>query len=130
MEELIELWRSAVQLEWRVACVRIPRFPIGAVQRARQRDAEAKGSAQLLLPMERTEECCSTVKSDVGGGMWDVGRPPTSDLPRPTHWDELPIVLTDGASTRPKLRAAAALAARSLGRVLAPSVRTMGSSSQ
>ena len=43
-----------MQSEWRVACVRIPRFPIGAVWRAvRRGDAgtDAVG-AQLLLPLQ------------------------------------------------------------------------------
>ena len=42
-----------MQSEWRVACVRIPRFPIGAVWRAARR-GEAGGpthDAQLLLPL-------------------------------------------------------------------------------
>jgi protein ImuB len=83
-----------VRTEWRVACVRIPRFPIGAVLRAKHRaDSESPGVVQLLLPMESTapEGCSSTVEP---------------------HWDEKPTVLTDGATTRPKIRAATAAAAR------------------
>ena len=80
--------------EWRVACVRIPRFPIGAVLRARQRaDSEKRDGAQLLLPMEATTAACSS-------------------SPEPPHWDEQLHALTDGATTRPKLRAVTAAAAR------------------
>ena len=41
-----------MQSLWRVACVRIPRFPIGAVWRAVQRAGSGTGGAgaQLLLP--------------------------------------------------------------------------------
>jgi protein ImuB len=82
-----------VQTEWRVACVRIPRFPIGAVQRARRLGKQSRDGAQLLLPMEATTGGCSS----------------PADEP---HWDESLIVLTDGAPTRPKLRAVSAAAAR------------------
>ena len=84
-----------MQTEWRVACVRIPRFPIGAVQRARQLGKESRDGAQLLLPMEATTGECSS----------------PADTP-PPHWDESLIVLTDGAPTRPKVRAVSAAAAR------------------
>jgi protein ImuB len=81
--------------EWRVACVRIPRFPIGAVLRAHQRaDSEKRDGGQLLLPMETTTAACSS-----------------SAEPLP-HWDEQLHALTDGATTRPRLRAVTAAAAR------------------
>jgi protein ImuB len=53
-----------VQTEWRVACVRIPRFPIGAVFRARTEAGSGKGDAQLLLSLEekKREGCCSTAE--------------------------------------------------------------------
>jgi protein ImuB len=79
--------------EWRVACVRIPRFPIGAVRRAQHRaDSEKRDGAQLLLPMEATTAACSSSVEP--------------------HWDEQLHALTDGATTRPKLRAVTAAAAR------------------
>jgi protein ImuB len=81
--------------EWRVACVRIPRFPIGAVLRARHRaDLEKRDGGQLLLPMEATTAACS------------------SSAEPPPHWDEELHALTDGATTRPRLRAVTAAAAR------------------
>src|SRR5687767_10871935 len=89
-------------MEWRVACVRIPRFPIGAVQRARRRDELGKGDAQLVLPME-AEGCCSTADSLKGGDR---------TCPQLKHWDELPIALTDGSPNRPRLRGVTAAAAR------------------
>ena len=80
--------------EWRVACVRIPRFPIGAVLRARRRaDSEKRDGGQLLLPMETTTAACSSSVE-------------------PPHWDDQLHALTDGATTRPKLRAVTAAAAR------------------
>ena len=79
--------------EWRVACVRIPRFPIGAVQRARRLGKESRDGAQLLLPMEATTGECSSPADE-------------------RHWDEALVVLSDGAPTRPKLRAVSAAAAR------------------
>ena len=82
-----------MRTEWRVACVRIPRFPIGAAQRARHRTAsEKRDGGQLLLPMETTPAACSS----------------SAD----THWDEQLLVLNDGAETRPKLRGVTAAAAR------------------
>ena len=86
-----------MQTEWRVACVRIPRFPIGAVQRARRLGGSlTKGDVQLLLPMEDTTGGCSS----------------PADAPGEPHWDDTPIVLTDGAPTRPRLRGVTAAAAR------------------
>ena len=80
-----------MQTEWRVACVRIPRFPIGAVWRAK-REAESKGDAQLLLSLEKPSAagCSSTADG----------------------WDERLLALTDGAPNRPKLRSVSAAAAR------------------
>ena len=51
-EERITQWRLVVQSMWRVACVRIPRFPIGAVWHR----AIAEGSAQLLMPPGSDEQ--------------------------------------------------------------------------
>ena len=89
-------WRWVVKTEWRVACVRIPRFPIGALQRARQRGALGKADVQLLLPMMEAGGFCST--DDTRG----------QDL----HWDDALLAVTDGAATRPKLRSVSAAVAR------------------
>jgi protein ImuB len=95
--------------EWRVACVRIPRFPIGAVLRAQHRaDLEKQDGGQLLLPMETTTAACCN-SAEVGSGKSEVG----AHSPLPTlHWDDELHALTDGATTRPKLRAVTAAAAR------------------
>src|SRR5688572_15557679 len=77
-------------MEWRVACVRIPRFPIGAVQRVHRQGDPGKGDAQLVFPME-VEACCSTAER---------------------HWDERSLALTDGSPNRPRLRSVSAAAAR------------------
>src|SRR4051812_44574864 len=89
-------WRWVVRTEWRVACVRIPRFPIAAALRAR-RDAEnGTAGAQLLLTLESpTAAACSSSAS-----------------PDEKHWDESLLVVSDGAAHRPKLRAVSAAAAR------------------
>src|SRR5437867_7370214 len=65
--EFIEPWRSAVQLEWRVGCVRIPRFPIGAVWRAARRGDLGASDVQLLLPFQRE------VRREAGSGEGEVG---------------------------------------------------------
>ena len=119
--------------EWRVACVRIPRFPIGAVLRARHRaDSEKRDGGQLLLPLNR-EECSSTAEfsavakrpvkfsAALRAGEVAVTPPRQSRAENSTgpegaaenwHWDEQFHALTDGATTRPKLRAVTAAAAR------------------
>lgn len=87
-----------MQSLWRVACVRIPRFPIGAVWRAVRRGDSGTGAvaAQLLLP-------------------FTAPPPPSSSNPQPSapeHWDDVPIVLTDGAGAQKRLRAVSAAAGR------------------
>lgn len=91
-----------MQSLWRVACVRIPRFPIGAVWRAVRRgdSGTAARDAQLLLPLTPpTLPSSSNPRAS--------SEPPSST---PEHWDDLPIVLTDGAQKR--LRAVSAAAGR------------------
>ena len=85
-----------MQTEWRVACVRIPRVPIGALRRAQRRGALGKGDVQLLLPMMPEGGSSSTADSINGG----------------RHWDDELLAVTDGAATRPKLRSVSAAAAR------------------
>lgn len=91
-----------MQSLWRVACVRIPRFPIGAVWRAVQSGDSAMGAAdaQLLLPF--------TAPSSPSSSSQARSSAPPSNAPE--HWDELPIVLTDATSRR--LRAVSAAAGR------------------
>ena len=131
-----------MQLEWRVACVRIPRFPIGAVWRAARRGDLGATDVQLLLPFrseeggEREEKgrltnLASAVFSLASGGApnrssaSETGSPlppspsPTSLSPPTSHWDELPIVLTEpggaglhASGGRRRLRAVSAAAAR------------------
>jgi protein ImuB len=87
-----------VQTEWRVACVRIPRFPIGAVQRAQRRGVLGKADVQLLLlPIQE--------------GRAPAGVASSSPVDA-KHWDDSLLVLTDGSPTRPKLRTVSAAAAR------------------
>lgn len=120
--------------EWRVACVRIPRFPIGAVLRARHRaDSEKRDGGQLLLPLIQGE-CCSSAEEFSAPGSAGVKdsaalragevavTPPRrsraenftgrATAAENSHWDEQFHALTDGATTRPRLRAVTAAAAR------------------
>ena len=96
-----------MQSAWRVACVRIPRFPIGALwdgagvgevggkERA-ARDAEP----QLELPMPPAR-----VAEGLPAG---VASPSLAAAAREAHWDDRPIALVDGG----RLRAATAAAGR------------------
>jgi protein ImuB len=81
-------------MEWRVACVRIPRFPIGAVQRAVRAGGTRGAATQLSLwsstEFFRRDEAAESEK----------------------HWDEQLIGLSDNAPTRPRLKSATAAAAR------------------
>jgi protein ImuB len=106
------LWRYAVQTEWRVACVRIPRFPIGAVWRAKRRAESEREDAQLLLTLEsrRTAACSSTADRCHPEPL--ACHPDRSEGSAVAHWDDSHLVLTDGGATRPKLRTVSAASAR------------------
>ena len=95
-----------MQSLWRVACVRIPRFPIGAVWRAvrREETGTATRDGQLLLPL--TPPSAESPLSS-GHPLRQSAAPPSS---APAHWDESPIALTD--ATRKRLRAVSAAAGR------------------
>jgi protein ImuB len=88
-------------MEWRVACVRIPRFPIGAVQRAQRRGDLGKADVQLLL---------MSIQEDLGRAGAACSSPAKTN--NGIHWDDTLLVLTDGAPNRPKLRSVSAAAAR------------------
>ena len=94
-----------MQSEWRVACVRIPRFPIGAVWRAARRGETGVPThdAQLLLPL---------TSPDAAPPVSLSSRPRSSapPSPAPEHWDDHPIALIDSGGKR--LRAVSAAAAR------------------
>jgi protein ImuB len=95
-----------VQSEWRVACVRIPRFPIGAVWRAARR-GETGGpthDAQLLLPLTLPDAAPPRTPSS---SLPPSSAPPS---PAPEHWDEHPVALIDAGGKR--LRAVTAAAGR------------------
>jgi len=95
-----------VQSEWRVACVRIPRFPIGAVWRAARR-GETGGpthDAQLLLPLTLPDAAPPRTPSS---SLPPSSAPPS---PAPEHWDEHPVALIEAGGTR--LRAVTAAAGR------------------
>ena len=115
-----------MQLEWRVACVRIPRFPIGAVWRAARRGDLGVRDVQLLLPFQMREAIGLTRHEPAPERFRESGDAPsrimeaTSTLPAPRplpgHWDEQPIVLTEAtgsaAAGRRRLRAVSAAAGR------------------
>ena len=79
---------------WRIACVRIPRFPIAAVWRDRERRAMASAPPQLALPLSSPPS---------GAGERRALQPP---------WDERPVVLVDGTRVRAVSSAAARAGAR------------------
>ena len=98
-----------MQSEWRVACVRIPRFPIGAVWRAARR-GETGGpthDAQLLLPLTLPDAGPPRTPSS---SLPPSSAPPS---PAPEHWDDHPIALIDAGGKR--LRAVSAAAAARTG---------------
>ena len=119
-----------MQLEWRVACVRIPRFPIGAVWRAARRGDLGASDVQLLLPFQLSGERLTSgsprASSPESGGAPSPSTgsaiatvPPTERSPAaaPGHWDDSPIVLTEAAGPkttpgRRRLRAVSAAAGR------------------
>lgn len=91
-----------MQSQWRVACVRIPRFPIGAVWRAARRgEVGTPGAgAQLLLPLMSPADTPPSAPNRPGSSA-----PPS---PAPAHWDEHRIALTNAARTRVQAASAAA----------------------
>jgi protein ImuB len=95
-----------VQSEWRVACVRIPRFPIGAVWRAARRGetGEPTPDAQLLLPLTLPD---AAPPRSAPSSLLLNSAPPS---PAPAHWDEHPVALIEAGGKR--LRAVTAAAAR------------------
>ena len=84
-----------MQSEWRVACVRIPRFPIGAVWRAARRGetGEPTPDAQLHLPL---------TLPDAPSPRTNPGSPSNSapPSPAPAHWDEHPVALINAGKKR------------------------------
>ena len=114
-----------MQLEWRVACVRIPRFPIGAVWRAARRGDLGVGGLQLLLPFQPETASLTTRASgherfpENGGApsrIMEPALPLAVAPPLAGHWDDHPIVLTEATGTaatgRRRLRAVSAAAGR------------------
>ena len=91
-----------MQSLWRVACVRIPRFPIGAVWRAARRGetGTAGVGGQLLLPL-------SVPEASLPANPRGSSAPPSN---APAHWDDVAIALTDAAGKR--LQAVSAAAGR------------------
>jgi protein ImuB len=105
-----------MQPRWRVACVRIPRFPIGAVWR-NAIDAE-KSSTQLSFALEPTAPPQPspriTPPSHTNGVAPKHPEDGSSDQPKKKpFWDEEPIVLVEVQ----RVRAATAAAGRSRIRV-------------
>ena len=94
-----------MQSVWRVACVRIPRFPIGAVWQRAEEERRARMDRQdqqlSLLPVPEAAPPSVLTADGSSSPISDA----SSSLP---HWDELPIALTDGT----RLRAVTAAAGR------------------
>jgi protein ImuB len=110
-----------MQSRWRVACVRIPRFPIGAVWR-NATDAE-KSSTQLSLGLQAPtalpqQSPLTTPRFHTN----DAAPKPLEDgskaqPKKKPFWDEEPIVLVEGQRGGGDVRAATAAAGRSRIRV-------------
>jgi protein ImuB len=105
-----------VQLAWRVACVRIPRFPIGAVWSeaagaARRGAGEATSQLDLGLPADPSAR---DAIGHAGSADWSVGAPPlaTRHSALALHWDDQLIALTDGGRLRLVTLAAGRLGVR------------------
>lgn len=124
-----------MQSEWRVACVRIPRFPIGAVWRDREerrRAEEERRATQLTLALDGRDsglegpgsgEVARRSEPEAKAG---AGRHPPAPNPEPRtpvfHWDDHQLALADGetlravssgavrARVRPEMKVAAARA--------------------
>lgn len=100
-----------MQSEWRVACVRIPRFPIGAVwheQEERRRAEEERRTKQLTLPLEDGRDSGFGIpgprvvapESEVKAGP-DRYRTPKPEPRTPVlHWDDQQLALADGETLR------------------------------
>ena len=109
-----------MQSLWRVACVRIPRFPIGAVWRAARRGeigtlGGPPGSSQLQLPLlprplDRPESAAVTPGTAPVPAADVRPSPSPAPAPAPAHWDDMPIALT--AANGLRLRAVSAAAGR------------------
>ena len=116
-----------MQSEWRVACVRIPRFPIAAVWRSARRGDLGASSVQLLLPFQSLGESTSpgrpSPSREPSSSPTSAAAPsrsmarsdastPNAPAPGERHWDDHPIALTEGSGTHRRLRAVSAAAAR------------------
>ncbi len=99
-----------MQSEWRVACVRIPRFPIGAVWRqierrelARAIQAEPQLTLSLSEPVPGRDDAGKRVSGLKGSSALTTA---------PGHWDTRPIVLVDDQRIRTASAAAGQLRVR------------------
>src|SRR6185437_14086528 len=95
-EDVEQPWRSSMSSVWRVACVRIPRFPIAAAWSARAAGAEC------LTPASRRRAPSSPAP---GAPPSRPSSPSSSWAP---VWDEQPLALVDGT----RLRAVSSAASR------------------
>src|SRR6185437_6490230 len=95
-EAVEQPWRSSMSSVWRVACVRIPRFPIAAAWSARAAGAEC------LTPASRRRAPSSPAP---GAPPSRPSSPSSSWAP---VWDEQPLALVDGT----RLRAVSSAASR------------------
>jgi len=105
-----------MQPRWRVACVRIPRFPIGAVWR--NATDEGKSSTQLSFALEAPTETLppsplATPRSHTSGAAPKHRATGSTTPPGEVFWDERPIILVESG----RVRAATAAAGHSPPRI-------------
>jgi protein ImuB len=101
----------------RVACVRIPRFPIGAVwlaHESRRPVVPPPGMARGTAPgAPRVPASASAAVASPSPTIPSAESPPTSHLTPPTcSWDEQPLALTEGTLVRIATSAATKLGVR------------------
>ncbi len=114
-----------MQSEWRVACVRIPRFPIGAVWRAElaanggQQSRGVRGlrgleaSAMKITPqLQLFPPLPDNHTHDPSHANGDLPSQKSSEEPSPKHWDEIPLALIEGKNLRVVSAAAARMRVR------------------
>ena len=89
-----------MQSAWRVACVRIPRFPIGAVWQAARAGAPPEAGATASARLAQQLSLSLLPLPPHGGGAPDESPDGSFDAaarhPGDAHWDERPVAVVDG----------------------------------
>ncbi len=86
---------------WRVACVRVPRFPVGAVWRASQLPRQLGLGLDLPAPDRplADADADALVPIPKSAARTSQGKPPDTSTTAP-HWDDRLLALADGNTLR------------------------------